>query len=566
MSVRVESRSLQTTGTYSGTTQAWSAVLADWKFLGGAIAIVLGVTSLPYLYGAVTSPSDREFIGLIYNVADIGQYFAWMRAFQSGFLISDTLTPEPNPPAFFNLIFWLLGRLALYSGLELPSVFQLFRLFSGCAFGIAVYYLCTIVLEGLWQRRIALIVILFGSGFSAFFVALNKVGVPIYFGSKYVAEGNSLFTIMAFPLLTFAMVLVSLVFAWMLRSYQEGDIKFAFAAGLAALVLGLSHGYDLILVLSVLAAFTLVVFFRDGVARHWLKSVSVVAIMSAVPSFYLLQLTRANPVWNEVLRQFSNAGVYSPNPLELALLLGAPFMIAIVTFDGLLPLNPRPAGELFIKVWFIVNFFLIYLPVDYQIHFINGFQIPISILATLGVFRFLLPHITSWTRALSERHLHPSPTILTGMLAAFLLFLVLPTNIYLVGWRVFDMQRHEPPYFLFRDEFAGMAWLRENARSQDVVLSSLQTGQYIPGFTGERAYLAHWANTLDYFRKRDSVGRFFDPAVSDAERRALIETFHVTYVYWGEGERTLGSWDPARASWLKPVWSSRNVTLFAVES
>lgn len=540
--------------------------MADWKFVGATIAFVLVLTSLPYIYATFAAPTNRTFVGIIYNVPDIAQYFAWMRAFQDGILISDTLTPESNSPAFFNLIFWILGRVSLYSGLDLPAVFQLFRLVSGCALGITVYYYCVIVLKGLWERRVALIIVLFGSGFSAFFVALNKLGVPLNFASKYVAEGNSLYSIMAFPLLTFALVLFTLIFAWMLRSYQEGNIKFAVYAGVAAFVLGFSHGYDLILVLCVLSVFTLIVLLRDWAPRQWIMSFSILVIMSTIPSVYLLQLAKGNAVWKQVLEQFSNAGVFSPNPLELALFLGVPFFIALFTFDGILPLKSRPATELFVKVWFGVNFFLIFLPVDFQIHFINGFQVPTGILATIGIFRYVLPHRTAWINKLNLFKVRITPRVLTGLLAVILLVLIVPTNAYLVGWRILDMRRQQPPYFLLRDEFAGMTWLRENANSQDLVLSSLETGQYIPGMTGTHAFLAHWAATLDYFKKRESVARFFDPKVSDAERKALIKDFHITYLYWGEGERALGGWNPAGASWLKPVWSSRDVILYAVES
>ena len=38
--------------------------------------------------------------------------------------------------------------------------------------------------------------------------------------------------------------------------------------------------------------------------------------------------------------------------------------------------------ELFLRGWFLANLVLIYVPVDFQIHMLNGWQVPIAILAT----------------------------------------------------------------------------------------------------------------------------------------------------------------------------------------
>jgi hypothetical protein len=51
-----------------------------------------------------------------------------------------------------------------------------------------------------------------------------------------------------------------------------------------------------------------------------------------------------------------------------------------------------------------------------------------------------------------------------------------------------------------------------------VVLSSLTIGQYIPAYTGAHAFLAHWAQTLDFFGKSRMVDEFF-AAGTDNQRR-----------------------------------------------
>ena len=54
-----------------------------------------------------------------------------------------------------------------------------------------------------------------------------------------------------------------------------------------------------------------------------------------------------------------------------------------------------------------------------------------------------------------------------------------------------------------------MEWLDENALPDEVIFSSLTIGQYIPAMTGSHAYLAHWAQTVDFFTKTAAVEDLF---------------------------------------------------------
>ena len=73
---------------------------------------------------------------------------------------------------------------------------------------------------------------------------------------------------------------------------------------------------------------------------------------------------------------------------------------------GLIRINPlRLKGldnhRLFIIGWFLVTFALIYLPVDYQIHLLNGWQVPMAILAVTAVFEVLVPWAMKTSRGLA---------------------------------------------------------------------------------------------------------------------------------------------------------------------
>jgi hypothetical protein len=88
------------------------------------------------------------------------------------------------------------------------------------------------------------------------------------------------------------------------------------------------------------------------------------------------------------------------------------------------------------------------------------------------------------------------------LLPTLFVLAVVPVNIYLLAWRFVDLARVDHPYFLSRDEVAALQWLDTNTQPRDIVLSSLTLGQYVPSTTGNSAFLAHWAETLDFYTKQ----------------------------------------------------------------
>jgi len=149
-------------------------------------------------------------------------------------------------------------------------------------------------------------------------------------------------------------------------------------------------------------------------------------------------------------------------------------------------------------------------------------------------------------------------------LAALFVLATLPVNLYLVSWRVLELSRHDYPYYLHRDDVAALDWLSEHSRPEEVVLSSLTIGQYVPSAAGNSAFLAHWAMTLDYFEKRRLVGQFYNAGTPDAARLETLRRYGVRYVFYAQPERELGQFDPASVPYLRPAFVSPGATVYQV--
>lgn len=544
--------------------RAWARTEAG--FVGLVIAFVLVITSIPYLFAYLSTPPGKTYMGIMLDVPDHAQYFSWMRELTHANLAANKMTPEANRPLFFNLLWWGMGRLGRLFGLGFAEMFQVLRVVSTVVFLILAYRLCRLFLKEEFHRRTAFLLITFTSGLGWAWVVVKYLngGDLLYPLDVYVAESNTFLGMLGYPHFIAALWYI-FVFELVLRGQGSGQLRYAVGAGLFAQFLGWQHAYDLVSIYGVLFAYAVLLTLRDRrLPRYLIISGLIIGSLSVWPAVYSVVLTSFDPIWKEVLRQFANAGVYTPNLLHLPILLGAGFLLALYTVlrENPFRLKGLSDGELFLRGWFWVSFLLVYLPVDYQIHLLNGWQVPFSILATIGLFRYVVPWLERQL-AKRPRGFSLSAEGVRRLSAAGLIVLVLPTNLYLWTWRFIDLNRHTYPYYLYNEELAALQWLEQNVRPADVVFSSLTIGQYVPALTGAHAFLAHWAQTVNFYTRSQQVERFFRGELSPEEQKGVFESASVDYVFWGPAEREVGQAPPGGEG-VSPVYENPLVTIFKV--
>jgi hypothetical protein len=532
----------------------------EWFFAGGIIVAVLAFTSLPYLYGYMSSPPDKQFMGLMLDVPDHGQYLSWWHGFQSSLLVSNKLTPEPNEPIFFNLLWWALAQLSRWTSLGYAPVYQAFRWIAGASFLWAVYRLIAEFLPDVGQRRTAFLLVTFSSGLGWTLVVLKYTlakGELLFPLDVYIAEGNSFLCILAYPHFAFAAAFVALTFEFIWRGWKEEQTKYMVIAGGLALLLGWMHAYDLLLIYGITGTFALLIWLKQRTLpwRLFWGGV-IVCALSCSGAIYSVILTTVDPLWQEVLAQFANAGVYTPSPPHMVILFGFSLIVAVAAWIGLAWRKQWSEENLFVMGWFLAGAALNYIPTDFQIHMLNSWQIPMMILVTMGLYDFVSPAILSWRPSMGEKA--------TRWVVVVFVIAVLPTNLYLWAWRFVDLSRHDYPFYLHRDDAAALDWLRDNTPPDDVVLCSLTVGQYVPAVSGNTAFLAHWAQTVDFYDKNERVARFFDAEVDDAERLETVQAFGIDYVFYGPAEQALGEYDPVTSPLFKLVFSTSQVQVYRV--
>jgi len=193
--------------------------------LVGALALIF--SSLPIFAGHLFATPERQFAGIVYNMPDHAQYFAWMRDLARAPLAPNRLTPEPNAPAFFNLLWWTVGRIG--------------ALAAGYAF-------VNLAVADVRQRRLAYLLFVFGGGLGFIWVIVKYIyrlpGAPFPF-NIYTAEANTFWILTAFPHFGMALALIVAMMALLLQAVRTGQYRYAVVCGVLGAILGLQHAYDL---------------------------------------------------------------------------------------------------------------------------------------------------------------------------------------------------------------------------------------------------------------------------------------------------------------------------------
>lgn len=525
----------------------------DWPFTAAVAILVLLLTSVPATYALLSTPPDRYYTGVVYNIPDHNQYFAWMRDLAHANLAPNRLTAEPNEPALFHLLWWSTGRVAATLNISVGTAFGTLRVVAAAAMLAVAYAFFRLVIADQSQRRLAFIVFALGGGLGVLWVAVKYLrdmpDAPFPF-DIYTSEPNSFFLALAFPHFAVALTLMIAMIGLTLLSYQRQQLRYAVGAGILGALVGLQHAYDLLTIAAVLVLFGLLVWWRDRrFPAFLLKAGIIIALFTVPPGAYLSYLVLTDATWGGKLEQFDNAGAWTPGLIHLPILLGAPLLLALFAFRPRM-LRSTDNGELLIAGWFLVHFALVYLPVSFQIHLLLGWQVPIAVLASTTLIRV-------------ARH---CATKGIGRLGAFavaaFLGLCVVTNLYLVLWRVVDLGRHEAPYYLTSNEVAALRWLEQHTSREDVVLGRLEINQHVPVWTDARAFLAHWAGTLRYYDKLDAVDSVLSLDTAPHTRALLLDSASVTYVIVREVDTPREQFTAAASGELTPVFHQGEITVY----
>jgi hypothetical protein len=216
--------------------------------------------------------------------------------------------------------------------------------------------------------------------------------------------------------------------------------------------------------------------------------------------------------------------------------------------------------------WLLAVALLLYAPLNPQRRFLQGVHVPLSILTAISFSDVIIPRLTRtrlWQRIIASPR-YETPKMIRLLLILFLLGMSM-ANLYLWADVVRTAVIIQPdPLFRPADEAEAVQWLHDNVPTAAIVLSDMQTGNFIAARAGQRVMLGHWAETVDYEQKQALVAQFFAAETIDSWRKTQIEQFDIGYIWHGPREKELGSFDPASAAYLQPLYTNETITIYEV--
>ncbi len=519
--------------------------------------IVLALTSLPYLLGYALAPADMEFGGLVMNIEDSQSYLAKMfQGAQGRWLYHIPFTPEEHEGAFVGGFYLFWGWVARLLGLPIIYLWHTSRILCGALLLLATYLFIARFLENTSERIFAFLLSVLGSGFGW---AALLTGQPFLWGSFPVdfkmPEAHPFFTILTFPHFSFATAMLLVISLLLLEYLRRGRLWWSGLAGVAALLLIIAQPFNVVIVAAVLLAYLALLICSKTLPPRRLLGLLPLALIPLPLIIYYCFVFTANPLFRAWWEQ---ALTPSPHPLHYLLAYG-PFILAI---PGSMALIREKREGLLLVAWAIIIPPLLYLPLNPQRRFVAGLHIPLSILATIGLYRYLLPRMESsrlWARITSHERYEPRSLRRFVLVALFLL--TLPSNLYILASLGVTAIQHPYPFYHEQAEVEAVDWLAAHTSSEDTVFTTYWTGSYIAARAGNRVFLGHWAETMNYARKMEEAKTFFGPA-SDEWRKELLRDYNISYLFYGPREKALPGFEPRDEPYLVEVYTNSEVSVY----
>lgn len=507
----------------------------EWRRVMRVAALVMLITTLPYLVGALHSNDAWTFSGFLFGADDGNSYLAKMRLGARGdWLFTMRYTHEPHDGALLFLPYILLGKLAgLFAGADDPDLvtvlilaFHAARIVFGFTLLLVSYRVTAVFLPRPQTRMTALILIALGGGLGWLLALLGQDdlldSLPVDF---YIPEGYSFLVLFGLPHIALSRTAMLLGLLLLFRALSTPDdprawLRWTLPAGLCWAVMGLCVPFYVPVLYLVLGFWGLASWARTRRfpwALFWrVVSAAVIALPVLIYTFVVFET-------NEVMAHWSSQNnLPSPHPLHYVfgyIVIGVPAVLALRWAWRRGGRSRSDWPYLLLVSWVVMMPLLVYLPINVQRRLAEGVIVPLSILAAAGLrLVFLRRH--AWLRARTA-----------------VLTLALLTTILLLLGGTFSAMNQARPLFYDRTDTRAMARLNAQVPQNSVVLSTKETGNILPAHTNLVAYAGHGPETLKGKKKIDQAERFFSGDMPPDERHALLK--HVDYVYFGPLEREL---------------------------
>jgi hypothetical protein len=512
------------------------------------LALILA-SNLPYLVAWAATPADAHFTGLVFNPQDGHSYIAKMRqGFEGSWRFHLPFTPERSPGAYVYLYYLWLGHLARWTGLPIIVVFHGARILGSIAMLVGTYALASHFSDREQERGTMFLLTSLGSGLGWL---VGTAGIQT--ADLWVAEAFPSYSLMANAHFSLAIALMAGIAVCGLRVTalttieRHQAIKWPWGLGmiLAAVLLGGIQPFGLVPVFGGLGIMLVTRALRER-SIPWQAGIWVIgAAIIALPNpLYMQMAIRSDPVlatWN--------AQNTTPSPPLWDWVLSYGLLLVLALFGAAMAARRGSDSDFLLVGWVVVTLVGMILPLPLQRRLSIGLGVPIGLLAGIG-----------WSRVVRTKIQPRRRSLWGGLVLAFSAL----TTIFLIVMVSSAGLSGEPWFYLSSGEWEAFRWLREEARSEAVVLCAPQTGTFVPAWAGQPVVYGHPFETLNAERRKEQVEAYWGGAMRPAEQERFLENHRVRYVLVGPREQALSVDGHITVEGATVALETENVKVFRV--
>ena len=501
------------------------------------LLVFLLCITLPYAWAWAITPQGYTWGGLLFSTDDQNVHLMWARQAQGGaFFMRDLFTTEGliagTKPLFVNGLMLVVGWLSRLSGLEVVFWYHIVRV-AGAAWALWQLHLLSWSVSGgaperenarLWT--LALAAFTTGAGFIA--SALPQLLGPMVWIDRadnpnwpMMPEAFLWLSALIFSLNIVSFGLLMLTMRHVLNGKWSGAL-------VGALLLANIHTYDALPLIAVAAIWAAGNWRTDRASA--VRALAAV-VGAAIPVIYQVIVFRDS-------EEFRVKALTLTVPPPLVVILVAFLFVLLPAVKGFLVLSERRQARNLMALWAMITLLMVYAPVSFGRKMIEGFQIPLLVLAGLGLASLKKP-------------------LASGILVAVLAISPLVT----LNWILNNAANNNsfrapmPPIYLRDSEVAALSYL-DGQSQQGAVLCLPMLGGYVPRATGKFTYAGHWAETLHMQKEKlPNTFRYFRGQMAADEARQLFRDHKILWVLEGPTERAIGGVSASQRLGLRPLFS-----------
>ena len=447
---------------------------------------------------------------------------------ESGVLVSDKFTTEPNKPHLLVIFYFAIGKLAEFLKVTPEVIYA----YIGAVFTFLFVLVLFAFVEKFFERKSQIwwvfLVTLFGGGLGAYFrilsdksfvrnnFLLNKIIAESYWSWPTVFEayrGNYIITSIFDTHFIFIWLLTTVsVFALFMTFRKFSWFRLIVTVFFFALTT-LVHIYEGITLVAILVMITGLLWKRKLADKHvYLTSAILTGVVGLGILFFFLLYRSSGlevPSWRGL------------NILFSILIISYPLAWLII-FPGIVKFWQNAGFEDTFLIGWALGCLILTLSGPYFPYPDRGtmtLQIPLYIIAGLIFFRHYQK--VTWLAAVAA-------IVLVGMTPAWKIQ---------AAWENSTFQPDLPSIWLSNDQVDIIQRLNSSATTDDVLITDMSKPDWevdalwlAPDYPG-KLYCAHFFLTVDFDNKRNELIKFYNPQTTIDERIAFMNNKQIRFVY-----------------------------------